>query len=376
MNVIEETRNRSYGLKEYLFWRGDLSFSDSPYNEIDALIFSQLSYIHLGSVVSSCINEKKTLEQITKDFFADPDFKVKSDNGPLINKETVNLLEIAAKTKRFGNILLSNFVEDIDNEKEKQFSALTAFLDDGTVAVIFRGTHQEIVGYIEDINMAYMETIPSQAQAVGYLEQVAKTTFCKLRLAGHSKGGNMAVYAASFSSAGTKRKIICVHNFDGPGFKKQVISLTNFKKIENRTKNYITNYSIIGTLFYSCGQRFIVESDVQNLLYSHDPFNWLVLGNKFVTVKILSKESAKFEKTMKLWLETMSKTQTEMLAKSIVEILSGSDAENLKELQKTFPKSIVKMLISQKNMTKEEKQNFFETFRILRDSVFDSGINS
>ena len=38
---------------DYLKWRGDVSLVESPFNEIDALILSELSYIHFDDLVPS-----------------------------------------------------------------------------------------------------------------------------------------------------------------------------------------------------------------------------------------------------------------------------------------------------------------------------------
>ena len=38
-------------LFDYVNWRGDLTFSEAPFNEVDNLIFSLLSYLNFSGIV-------------------------------------------------------------------------------------------------------------------------------------------------------------------------------------------------------------------------------------------------------------------------------------------------------------------------------------
>lgn len=45
--------------------------------------------------------------------------------------------------------------------------------------------------------MAYQMPVPSQEEAVGYLEKTVPHDGRLIRIGGHSKGGNLAIYAAA-----------------------------------------------------------------------------------------------------------------------------------------------------------------------------------
>ena len=55
-------------LFDYLKWRGDLSFSVSTFNTIDALILCQLSYINFDDIIPQNTKETKTLNQVASEF--------------------------------------------------------------------------------------------------------------------------------------------------------------------------------------------------------------------------------------------------------------------------------------------------------------------
>ena len=42
---------------DYLDWRGDLTLEQDPFNEVDALVLCQLSYLHLNGVVPAPARE-------------------------------------------------------------------------------------------------------------------------------------------------------------------------------------------------------------------------------------------------------------------------------------------------------------------------------
>ena len=198
---------------DYLQWRGDLSFTQDPPNAVDALIFSGLSYIpYVGRALNSP-EVPITLRDAAEDFFADEDCesRVRSKNDP-------ELLRAAACTRRFGGCRVVLYRDVLIPERETQFAAVTFLLPDDSVVLAFRGTDSTLVGWKEDFNMTFQQTIPAQLLAQSYVREVAAEYGGKLRLCGHSKGGNLAVFAAARSSPMLQKRIAEVYNNDGPGF--------------------------------------------------------------------------------------------------------------------------------------------------------------
>ena len=237
---------------DYMQWR-DLEITKQvEFNEIDNLILSRLSYFPLDGLFID--NEKIQLNQIYKKY------KERRIVGHILQKEDLKLFPILASSIRFGNILLSDYINKIDSKLEKQFSAITIYLPDETMYVAFRGTDNTIIGWKEDFNMSFSKLVPAQTDAVNYLESVAKKYKNRIRVGGHSKGGNLAVYAAAFCNKHVKDKIINVYNNDGPGFCDEVVNSEQYKEIIDRVHTYIPQTSIIGRLLNHEEETIILKS--------------------------------------------------------------------------------------------------------------------
>lgn len=192
---------------DYIKWR-DIEFERVEFNEIDNLILSRISYFPFDHIINE--KEKITLKQ------AYEKLKDRNKNEIFLQKEDIDFFPMLANSKRFGNIILSNYINKIDIEKEKQFSAITITLPNKTMYIAYRGTDNTIIGWKEDFNMSFQDLIPSQIDAVKYLENVAKNNKAKLIIGGHSKGGNLAVYAAIYCNKKIKDRILAVYNNDRP----------------------------------------------------------------------------------------------------------------------------------------------------------------
>ena len=177
---------------DYLTWRGDLTFTQDPPNAVDALIFSTLSYVDYGEKAARDPDTAVTLRECTEEFFSleDPEGRARS-------KKDVELLRRAAETVRFGQCRLCLFQSRFLPEQETQFAAMTFLPDDGTMFLAYRGTDNSLVGWKEDFNMTFQQTIPAQRLAQEYIRQAALAYTAPMRVAGHSKGGNLAVFAAA-----------------------------------------------------------------------------------------------------------------------------------------------------------------------------------
>lgn len=203
-------------IMDYLEWRGDLTLAASPFNEVDALLLAELSFINFeGLIPPPEIGRGVRLRDAAEEYFARNEGK-EIDMGVLVPDKIPAMLCAMAGSKRFGNMLVNAFEERIDVELEQQFAAITVDLGDSSVYVAFRGTDDTLVGWKEDLNMGFLEEIPSQERAVRYLKRIAKQyDRKKLRVGGHSKGGNLAVYSAVKAAPEVQERILAVYNNDG-----------------------------------------------------------------------------------------------------------------------------------------------------------------
>ena len=311
---------------DYLQWRGDLSFRQSPANRVDALIFSALSYISFGGSVEAMPEVPISLKDAAAEFFRLPDpearCRVKAD---------LSLLQAAAQTKRFGNTMLLQYRSLLVPEEETQFAAITFLLDDDTGMVTFRGTDYSLVGWKEDFNMSFQDTIPSQHLAVQYTTEIAEKYIMPLRVCGHSKGGNLAVFAAVKSSDAVRSRIMRVYNQDGPGYTSYLLNDPNYKEMLPKIRTIIPQSSVIGMLLEHEEPYTIIKSKTIGLL-QHDPYTWEVLGPDFLPMEEITADSRFLNQTIKHWLAGMTIEDRNEVVDAVFDLLSIGDVDNVLDI--------------------------------------------
>ena len=356
---------------DYVDWRGDLSLEQSPFNEIDAVIFTQLAYIDFTGIVNIDFSKPVLLKDVAVQIANSKDFEQRVNFGPLINSEIVTLLQKTGESKRFCNTKLLGFVTSTDIEEEKQFASITFILENKSNLIIFRGTDQSIIGWKEDFNMAFKMPIPAHIEAVNYFDEACKKLKGKISLAGHSKGGNLSIFAATYCIPKNQNRISKIYNFDGPGFEQNVLSDKKYINIQEKIETYVPKKSIVGMLFDTNTEKTIVESSNSGIM-QHDPLTWLVLGNSFITTDDISKESEFINKTLKNLLNKIEKEKRESFIDSIFGIIESTKANNLSEITENLFKSSSIMLQYYKNLDGETKEILFETVKIFLKSAKDT----
>lgn len=318
-------------MMDYLNWRGDLSFDVSPFNEVDNLILSQLAYVNFDGIVPGiAYDESVTLTDACELFF-----KIHSEKKVLNNKSFIRLAPMVmkkmAETIRFKDVRLCKYVNNIDYTLEKQFSALHIILDQHTLYVAFRGTDDTLVGWKEDFNMSFMTTIPAQLEAVTYLNHTVLTTPYDLIIGGHSKGGNLAIYASVNCKSTIKERIITVYNNDGPGFNELMIASLSYQEMLPKIRTIIPQSSIVGMLLEHEEEYTIVKSK-QTGIMQHDAMSWEILGTHFVYTDNVSKGSKILDTTLKAWLSNLNETQRAEFVDAFFSLLDATGAKTLSDL--------------------------------------------
>lgn len=346
---------------DYLKWRGDLSFTQDPPNEVDALIFSALSYIRYGGSVEQYPNTPLTLREAAEDYFALPDYEER-----IRVKNDLDMLHDAARSNRFGYTKLCFYRDLFIPEQETQFAAVTFLLDDGTAFLAFRGTDYSLVGWKEDFNMSFQQTVPAQRLALQYTREVSAEYMLPLRLGGHSKGGNMAVFAAARSSPMLQQRILEVYNHDGPGFTQYMMGDPGYIAMVPRIKTYIPQSSVIGMLLEHEEPYEVVRSKTVSLL-QHDPYSWEVMGNGFVQMQEVTESSRFVDTTLKAWFADMTNQEREQLVDVMFTLLGTGGVENALDI--FHPKNIrnyLKTLSTDENMRRILSSEFQSLIEIAK----------
>jgi len=323
-------------LSDYVQWRGDLSFEVRPFNKIDALVLCQLSYLNFSGIIPEQFNGGITLGETAHTYAADSTRGIPQEFGVFINPLTADLLKAAAETERFGSILLKGFVNEVNRTTNKQFAALTAVLPTGDVCIVYRGTDDSLIGWKEDCLLCLQDAVPSHSAAVQYLSAAASAVACgaeKLSIAGHSKGGNLALYAAGSAAASIRERIERIFCFDGPGFAFDIKQWDGFQAISPKTASFIPQSSVVGVLLSYFPYYTVIESSEANTLWQHDAFSWQIKRDEFVIHQEgRTKESYFAEKAVQTWLSRLDDTERKEFITTLFEVMFGTGAETLSEL--------------------------------------------
>lgn len=311
---------------DYLKWRGDLTFAQDPVNAVDALIFSTLIYIHYGTEVQAGPDAPISLREAAEAYFAREDredsYRVKNDP---------QLLRMAADTVRFGSIRVCMYRDQLIPEQDTQFAAMTFLLDDGSMFLAFRGTDSTLTGWKEDFNMSFQQTVPSQRLAVQYVREVSAEYVIPMRLGGHSKGGNLAVFAAARSSPMLQNRILEVYNNDGPGFTDYMMGDPGYLAMVPRIRTYIPQSSVIGMLLEHEEPYTVIRSKTVGPL-QHDPYSWEVMGSGLVTVQEVTYSSQFMDATIKTWFAEMSDQERGQLVDVMFRLLETAGVDRAPDI--------------------------------------------
>ena len=177
---------------DYIEKYGNYSFKEKPFNEIDNLIFSQLAYTDFKNIADK---QSVSLLKGAKLFFA-MYTQQEIDELIAISAKSADLLRRCSMAKRFQNIILCDYINNVSDDIDKQFSAIHFLLDDGCDVVAFRGTDVTVTGVKESAMLSYMFPVPAQIEALYYFQETCMRHSGDIILCGHSKGGNLAVFAA------------------------------------------------------------------------------------------------------------------------------------------------------------------------------------
>lgn len=316
-------------LLDYIAWRGDLPLTSVPFGAVDAMILAQLSYIDFTGIAPSDVTpDGILLAQAAHALLSAPGADA---HLGVMQEKNRSLLLAASRSIRFCTLRLCGVRSECDDALTLQFAAMTACLPDGSAAVCFRGTDNTLTGWKEDLNMSYMCPVPAQEMAAAYLSRVSHALSRPLHVLGHSKGGNLAVYAGAFTPDAVQAQVRDVYSFDGPGLPLERLRTDGYLAVRDRLRLFVPRTSIVGMLLAHDACFTVVRSDAL-LTHQHSLFSWQVLGAAPVAESEPDAASRYINETIDRWLETLPTEDRERFIDALFELLRASGATTLKEL--------------------------------------------
>ncbi len=380
----------------YLQTYGQETFSERAFSEVDALILCQFSYLKFDGIIPEIpewlsagdghsenqTGSEKTAGRTLKnpaymdhnagglpkmvtllDIWRNPN-RENMFYDTRFEEENRALAEAMLLSKRFRNARFGLFMDFVSGQEQVQFSTLTCVLEDGSVKIIYRGTDESIVGWREDMDMAFTYPVPGQELSSRYLELAAGCFDGALDILGHSKGGNLAVYAAMNASGQVQERINTIYNMDGPGFKKGVCSLELFAKIEPKILKIIPRSSLVGMILENYGGYRVVDSSAVGLL-QHFACSWVVEGREFAWLDKVDEGQRILNDALHEWLNRLTEEDQRAFVDTLFEILEASGAADLVEFTQDYKGCITRMIGALQNQDPAKKKQAVGVIRLL-----------
>ncbi|MBP2620875.1 DUF2974 domain-containing protein [Streptococcus panodentis] len=352
---------------DYLEQRAYDSIYDQPFNELDFLILTELTYLPFDQIVDAELSPNCDCRLL------DTVEAMPQELSMMVTKSRLRLLEKAAASTRFKNSKLMGYVNDIDPDVQKQFAALIFKIKPDTYALVFRGTDDSIIGWKEDFHMTYMDQVPAQQTAANYLRKAMQLLPGNFILCGHSKGGNLASYAASQMEPDDQERIQAIYSYDAPGLNHAVIESAGYQAIVDKLRRFLPQSSIVGMMLETPKEAQIVKSSAIGGFAQHNTFSWKIKDQAFVLTDTLAADSLQTDKTLKNWVGSVSDDELKdffdlffglILDAGITSINDFSKIENVKKVLAIFKNA--------NNLPAEESDRLTQLAKLLVDMRFQS----
>ena len=346
---------------DYVEEYGKYSLLERPFNEVDSLVLCQLTYLSYGEFVPG-IKEEGHPVSIQLIYRHPGRDKILDDYWYRQNNKT--LFEAVARSRRFGTLKMNYYVNIINEGEQTQFCAMTYVLEDKNIYLAYRGTDATIVGWKEDLNLAFSKPLNSQKLATEYMNQVAGYIAGEFYAGGHSKGGNLAVYAAMNCKEETREKLLRVFNHDGPGFRPEIRQQGHYEEIKDRIVKFIPRSSLVGTILEDQRDFEILESYGVGML-QHNAYSWKVEGNAFVRAQNMSQGKLRRDAALNEWILSLTEEETHAFVDTLYEVVAASEASNVFQFGADWKKCLQHVLEAAREVDDDTKKAIMGIIRSL-----------
>ena len=329
------------------------SFYDKEFTVLDALALTELAYLPFEDLVPAEISVQNyiSLQHLAEQF--EEKFQGKYPPLGMVNAHRLKLLSYLSSFKRYKHIKALGFANDVSLDSQKQFAAITYQIRPKEYLVVFRGTDDSIIGWKEDFHLTYMKKIPAQLAARDYLKEVLDKLDGKVWLAGHSKGGNLATYAACHVETSIQDRIQKVYSFDAPGLHSSIRNSDNFKAIEGKILSIIPENSIVGMMLETPETDLVVKSKTFGLL-QHLMVSWEIEGDQFKVVPKVTEDSIQVDQTLKTWTANLSEEELRDFFDLFFGLFIEAGIYRFGDITVDTPGKIQKLIENRRNLTPEQ----------------------
>ena len=346
---------------DYLNVYGDVSFKNVAFNSVDSLICSLLSYVEFQGIVSK---DSISLNKACKKFlivYKNVNFKKKNWLFP----NSYHLIQKLEESKRYSKVFLSHYVNSVNDQG--QFCALKIRIEDASLTYLsFCGTDSNVIGWKEDFDMVCNYPIYSQVRAKDYYNQVLNLFDRNIYVGGHSKGGNLAMYAYMYGNISYKKRTKKVYNFDGPGFLEDVLSLDIYKEMSSKLVHVVPENSLVGILLYH--DSYLPVRSAAKFIMQHDAYSWECFGGEFIPCTLSSK-SRKFRDKFYDFLEQMTMEEKQEFVDHLYKVFVDLKITNIMQLQDYSFSDFLAFIKELSGIPSKTKKNLVEIIKLLIGTI-------
>ena len=341
---------------DYIKDFGHVSFEERAFSEIDALVLTELEYLPLEKVVPSDENGEifVTVKEIAE-YMQEHKKALFDENPMMITEERHELSQVIADAPRFQSLKFFGVVSVWDKDTTKQFAAVTVEVEPRVRLVIFRGTDETLIGWKEDFLMTYSPLVAAQTDAKEYLAKQASLWGGDLMVSGHSKGGNLAIYAAATQVEDVQLRIVDIFCFDSPGLYRSVLETKGYQNIVPLAMRYIPQDSLVGLMLESEVPYVIVKSNATGAM-QHSAMTWEIEDGQFIKMEKLTKNSQLNDQTFKKWTESVSDEELELFWNVFFELLFAAGIDTVNDLYGQFMHYVQEFLKATGEMDEEKRE--------------------
>ena len=341
---------------DYIKEFGHVSFEERAFSEIDALVLTELEYLPLEKVVPSDENGENfvTVKEIAE-YMQEHKQELFDENPMMITEERHEVSQVIADAPRFQSLKFFGVVSEWDKDTTKQFAAVTVEVEPSVRLVVFRGTDETLIGWKEDFLMTYSPLVAAQTDAKEYLAKQASLFDGDLMVSGHSKGGNLAIYAAATQEEDVQLRIVDIFCFDSPGLYRSVLETKGYQNIVPLAMRYIPQDSLVGLMLESEVPYVIVKSNATGAM-QHSAMTWEIEDGQFIKMEKLTKNSQLNDQTFKKWTESVSDEELELFWNVFFELLFSVGIDTVNDLYGEFMHYVQEFLKAAGNMDEEKRE--------------------
>ena len=311
---------------DYIRVRGDLSFKSDPFNDVDNLVFSQMIYAGFDKILKN--DEKIRIEELGERFFDDKQSDRK--NITYANRDGILVLKEMYKSPRYKDLPVYNYISKLHTDTAEQFAAMMVDLPDRTTVVCFKGTDEHMIGWKEDLYLSYKE-IAGQNDAVDYVNKHC-SILRKYRIIGHSKGGNLAAYAALRCNPLLRMRIEQIISNDGPGLRPGSYDKKEFDKIKDRYRLIAPEKDAIGTIYEIAPKKTIARISTKNIVEAHNILTWQIEANRIAKADMDSYQTDRTRQALVQFLKDTTPEQREIFVEELFKAFDDAKITTVTQL--------------------------------------------